>query len=628
MQNRKVSIVTVSYNSVACIEKTILSVLGQTYPDIEYIIIDGGSSDGTVDIIKKYSGKISYWVSEPDKGIYNAMNKGLSRATGSWINFMNAGDTFHQPDTIEQFLGNVPEGTVVAYGQNLRILSDCSYISPRQELDLDKLAVMSIIPHQSTFISLDYHKKHPFDESLAIAGDYKFFHTAYFKDKVRFSFIHNVVADYDGENGASKTRTMSRLLAIAKEEYQARGEAYTLPKKAGRWILSAKLALKELMPKQWRLKRRRQLLERQGFEILERPGTGTLHIPEKVSRHVLVVGEYYKDVQGGGVVSVIRSHSRYYDVFNFIASYRNGSFLNKIVFDLGGLFKLFLKCLSPTIRIVHIHTAANGSFFKHIHYMRVAKRMGKTVILHVHGSEFKKMFEDAEDKKRILDGLALADLLIVLSSSWKEWFSGIGFRNTVVLNNIVEPPTIQPSDETGKLQLLFLGEIGPRKGIFDVLDAIHENIGLFTDRLSLKIAGNHNEESLTAKIKELQLDGIVSFEGFASGQKKVSLLNWADALILASFNEGLPISILEAMTYSCAIISTPVGGIPEVVGKDNGILVTPGNKSEIASSIREMIERKQDGTLKKMGENSFSKVQAFLPHQVIEQLNGIYAGLL
>ena len=97
----KISVVTVCYNAAVSIEQTMLSVLGQSYPDIEYIVIDGGSTDGTVDIIKKYADRLAYWVSEPDKGIYDAMNKGIAAATGSYINFMNSGDSFYDNRVVE-----------------------------------------------------------------------------------------------------------------------------------------------------------------------------------------------------------------------------------------------------------------------------------------------------------------------------------------------------------------------------------------------------------------------------------------------------------------------------------------------------------------------------------------------
>ena len=94
MQQPVFSIITITYNASRWLEQTILGVLSQSYPNIEYIVIDGGSTDGTVDIIKQYASGISYWVSEPDKGIYDAMNKGLQKATGDYVWFINAGGFF------------------------------------------------------------------------------------------------------------------------------------------------------------------------------------------------------------------------------------------------------------------------------------------------------------------------------------------------------------------------------------------------------------------------------------------------------------------------------------------------------------------------------------------------------
>jgi len=113
------SIITVTYNAEQWLERTILSVLSQSYSGIEYIIIDGASHDETVNIIKQYEAGVAYWVSEPDKGLYDAMNKGLRRATGDYVLFLNAGDTLHTSDTLQQIAYRVSKKKVlpgVIYG--------------------------------------------------------------------------------------------------------------------------------------------------------------------------------------------------------------------------------------------------------------------------------------------------------------------------------------------------------------------------------------------------------------------------------------------------------------------------------------------------------------------------------
>lgn len=105
----RISIITVSYNSAGTIERTIKSVIQQDYGDVEYIVIDGGSTDGTVDVIRKYEKKIFFWLSEPDEGIYDAMNKGIRRATGEIIAFLNSDDWYQKnilSEVAEQFQDN------------------------------------------------------------------------------------------------------------------------------------------------------------------------------------------------------------------------------------------------------------------------------------------------------------------------------------------------------------------------------------------------------------------------------------------------------------------------------------------------------------------------------------------
>lgn len=131
MSHPKISVVTVSFNAVGFIEETILSVLNQTYPNVEYIIIDGGSTDGTVDIIKKYADRLAYWVSEPDKGMYDALKKGFSKISGDICCYINSDDFLYKGafSTVADFFFNHPQikwvkGRDITYNEDSQIISD------------------------------------------------------------------------------------------------------------------------------------------------------------------------------------------------------------------------------------------------------------------------------------------------------------------------------------------------------------------------------------------------------------------------------------------------------------------------------------------------------------------------
>ena len=170
MNNPLVSVVTVSYNAVSTIEQTIVSVLNQTYPHVEYVIIDGGSTDGTLDIIRKYAGRLAYWTSEPDKGIFDAMNKGLRKATGEWINFMNAGDCLFDCHVIENTFKKEYDAQVgVVFGSTMTvkgIMKMKPFIYSKK-----KYNPMGIC-HQSLFVRTELAKEIKFDLSYEVAADY------------------------------------------------------------------------------------------------------------------------------------------------------------------------------------------------------------------------------------------------------------------------------------------------------------------------------------------------------------------------------------------------------------------------------------------------------------------------
>ena len=165
-----ITIITVVFNGEEYLEDTILSVINQTYKNIEYIIIDGASTDFTVNIIKKYENNISYWVSEEDKGIYDAMNKAIKLSSGEYINFMNAGDSFVSTRTLEKIAPLLNEDFV--YG-NHKVYTE--NIEDGISIDVKNYSGERNIPfcHQSLFARKSYLLKHLFDIRYKIAADYK-----------------------------------------------------------------------------------------------------------------------------------------------------------------------------------------------------------------------------------------------------------------------------------------------------------------------------------------------------------------------------------------------------------------------------------------------------------------------
>lgn len=198
-----ISVVTICYNAVECIEETMLSVLNQTYDKVEYIVIDGGSKDGTVDIIKRYAHRLAYWTSEPDKGIYAAMNKGIQKANGEWINFMNAGDTFYSSTVIQEVFSKVSLSSDIIYGDTCLSFSIGQYIREGKKVtDKDYMP----FGHQASFSRTRLMKTYGFDTCYKVCADYKFFYQIY-KIGGKFEYIDLIVSNYEAEAGLSSVNT-------------------------------------------------------------------------------------------------------------------------------------------------------------------------------------------------------------------------------------------------------------------------------------------------------------------------------------------------------------------------------------------------------------------------------------
>jgi len=179
-----ISVITVSFNAADFIDQTIESVLSQTYPHIEYIIIDGGSTDGTVDIIRKYESHLAYWHSKPDRGLAHAFNLGLSHAHGAWILFLNADDFFLNSTIVETMVPYliINSALDVVYGRAIYMTQSKNPTpAPFRKIFGEpwcwqKFRLTDIIPHQASFINQRYFdRKGWFDESFRIVVDYELF---------------------------------------------------------------------------------------------------------------------------------------------------------------------------------------------------------------------------------------------------------------------------------------------------------------------------------------------------------------------------------------------------------------------------------------------------------------------
>lgn len=167
----KLSIVTINYNNLDGLRNTINSVLSQTFHNFEWIIIDGGSTDGSKELIEQNQQYLSYWCSEPDKGIYNAMNKGITQVSGEYINFMNAGDSFASQNTLSEVFSNDHQEDVI-YGDWIYVYDTHEEL---KSFPIDKLYTEFIrrnICHQAMFIKATLLKSKGYDESISVLADY------------------------------------------------------------------------------------------------------------------------------------------------------------------------------------------------------------------------------------------------------------------------------------------------------------------------------------------------------------------------------------------------------------------------------------------------------------------------
>lgn len=218
----KFSVITINYNNNNGLHRTIKSVINQKYRNFEFIIIDGGSNDGSYNTITSYSSKINYWVSEKDNGIYHAMNKGVHASNGEYLIFMNSGDEFND-DSVLATVSQKSNGSDILIGDTLcQHKKSYKLVKSPEEITLANM-LCGVIRHQSSFIKKELLIKYPYDEKYKIISDVKFFIDAFVWGNCTYQHINYIISKFEN-SGISNTN-----IQLCKKENTQLREELALP---------------------------------------------------------------------------------------------------------------------------------------------------------------------------------------------------------------------------------------------------------------------------------------------------------------------------------------------------------------------------------------------------------------
>lgn len=316
-----------------------------------------------------------------------------------------------------------------------------------------------------------------------------------------------------------------------------------------------------------------------------------------MKKKVLMIGPGRKEQ--GGVVSVVNQIMEF--KFNneieieYITTYIKKNKIVQMMQYFYSIIKVFFKCIFKKYMAIHIHMSYKGSFYRKRIIVNICKITGQKVILHIHGSEFEEFFEKSSPRiqRSIKMILEKADIVIALGIKWKSKLEKISDKAVIInLNNSIKIEDYRLKENDNKI--LFLGSLIKRKGVYDILDAVKilKDRGiLYNEDIIFQLGGvGEEEDGIRMKIKEYSLENNIELLGWVSGDYKDDLLKKAKIFILPSYNEGLPIAILEAMSKGIPTISTCVGSIEEaIINEENGYIIKPGDVYRLADLIEELI---------------------------------------
>lgn len=260
----------------------------------------------------------------------------------------------------------------------------------------------------------------------------------------------------------------------------------------------------------------------------------------------------------------------------------------RLIFTLKAYARIVKAYQKTKFSIVHVHMSERASIRRKGIVMKYAQKRGAKIVLHMHGAEFEVLYRAMNESKKayVRNTLELADKIIILGEYWRGFVGGLvsdPSKVCVVYNGVVVPKSYKYSQTSNNI--LFLGAVSKRKGIDTLLDALKDKASILSESCCVNIYGPDVEGDFENRIEENGLSEWVKYCGWLDKKNKAQVLENSSINILPSYNEGLPMTILEAMSYGVPSITTSVAAIPEAVNGKNGIVIEPGDKDALANAL-------------------------------------------
>lgn len=351
---------------------------------------------------------------------------------------------------------------------------------------------------------------------------------------------------------------------------------------------------------------------------------------------VLMIGPSLTEQGGIGRVSSLIYNRLTQAKLDHISSWNNVSNSSRLPSKFSVLlhfawawWRLLISLWSKKVDILHCHMAERGCTLRTAVFAVTAYLFRVPVIIHTHGAEFHLFYEGLP--RKLQQGLKLifqrASSLITLSEGWQKYyieeFELPAYKVNLLYNPVECPKDLPPKADNNPLKILFLGQVKQRKGIYDLLESLARLKHREGIAIRLVLAGDGEIEAVVRQAERLDIAQNLEVLGWIGLEEKNRRLAEADCFVLPSYNEGLPMALLEAMSYGLPVVTTPVGGIGEVVDhQKTGLLIDPGSTNQLSNALKVLLS---DRDLRlRLGNSARVKAKDFAIDKYTQSLSNLY----